>query len=174
MYKVEDFITHINNEEDIPFLKVPLHDVNMRLFKSSPYYKKIIHDICAYIRFLALTKLEGYSKPYGMSGANAGIPFNIIGIIRNRERPNESCEIMINPKIISYGEEKALTETNCGSIRLKEPIKIERSKIIHVKYFTETGNPIEQTFGPALGSYTIQHEVDHNLGKLITSYKIHF
>lgn len=172
MYNIEDFVTHIDNKEDIDFLKIPLFQVNMRLFKSSTHYQRLIKDICAYIRFLSLTTMNGYKKPHGFSGANAGIPFNIIGVVRNRESLNESCDIMINPEILSYGEETTEVESNCGSIRLKEPIKVRRSKQIHIRYFTESGKEVEESIGPALGSYTIQHEVDHNLGILITDKKV--
>ena len=38
-------------------------------------------------------------------------------------------------------------------------------------YFTKEGVEKEGIFGRDNGSFTIQHEVDHNLGILITDYK---
>ena len=40
-----NFMTHINNEEDIQYLRRTHFDVNIRLFKTSPGYKYIIDKI---------------------------------------------------------------------------------------------------------------------------------
>lgn len=163
-----DCITHINNPEDNVYLKTKHFPVNLRLFNTSSEYKAIILHQCEYIRNLCLTKKEGYKKPHGMSSANAGLAFNIIGIVRNRNAKNEYCQIMINPDIIQYSEENITTSSNCGSLTLKEPINIDRSKWVIVKWFDEEGNFREEKFERESGGFTIQHEVDHNLGILIT------
>lgn len=82
--KHSDYITHMDNAEDVIYLRSTHFPVNMRLFETSPDYKAIILQQCDYIRKLCLTKMEGYKKPHGMSGANAGLAFNIIGIVKNR------------------------------------------------------------------------------------------
>lgn len=166
--KIEDHITHIDNPEDLPFLKTKLFDVNMRLFNSSEKYRDIIMWCCEYIQFLAMTEMEGYKKPHGMSGANAGIPFNIIGIVENRGEENESCHIMINPKIIGHSVKMEETSSNCGSIRLEKSIKVMRWHEIRITYYDTDGNFTESVFGRKQGGFTIQHEIDHNLGILIT------
>lgn len=98
-----DYITHISNPEDVIYLKTEHFPVNMRLFNTSPGYKAIILQQCSYIRSLCLEEKKGYKKLHGMSSANAGLSFNIIGVTRNRNQVGEYCQIMINPKIISYG-----------------------------------------------------------------------
>lgn len=175
MKKHEDYITHIKNEEDRIYLKTKHFPVNMRLFHASPEYKAIILQQCNYIRQKCLEIKEGYKKPHGMSSANCGLSFNIIGITRNRNRKDEYCQIMINPEInykkhFFNGNEET-TLSNCGSLTLKEPIKVKRRKVIEVSYFDENGDYQLQHVGPEEGSFTIQHEVDHNLGILITDYK---
>ena len=167
--KIDDVMTHISHEEDLPFLRTKLFDVNMRLFRSNPSYKALIIHACQVVGEHALAIHEGYKKPHGTSGANLAIPFNIIGIVRQRGQKNEYCQVMINPKITRQYGSKIRSQSNCGSIRLKEPITIERYDTIDLEWFDETGIPHKQfMIGRDQGSLTIQHEVDHNLGILIT------
>lgn len=170
MKKHSDYITHINNDEDKVYLKTKHFPVNMRLFKTSPEYKAIILQQCNYIRSLCLEEKEGYKKPHGMSSANAGLAFNIIGIVRNRNTPTEYCEIMINPDIHEVGINKVVSLSNCGSLTLDKPVKVDRYEDIMVKYYNEKGNYQIETFHRNQSSFTIQHEIDHNLGILITDY----
>ncbi len=166
--KISDYLTHIDNPEDLPFLRTKLFDVNIRLFKSNPRYRDIIEDCCHLIKYCATTKMDGYKLPHGMSGANVGIPFNIIGIVRNRGTDLAVCDIMINPKTIQYRGKLVETESNCGSIRLEKSIKIKRYEEILVEYYDIDGEPNRELFNRHEGSFTIQHEIDHNLGILIT------
>lgn len=162
--KQPNFITHVSNQEDIPFLNTKLFDVNMRLFKSSPWYRQIILDVCDYLKWSCSTKKEGYKQPHGCSGANIGIPLNIVAFMDNNEP-----KIMINPKINKYHGEKKICRSNCGSLTLKKPIKVRRHEHIDIEFYDIEGNKnIWQKVGPKPG-FTIQHEVDHNLGILITN-----
>jgi len=167
---IDDYLTHISRPEDLPFLKSKLFDVNIRLLKSSLRYRSSIASLCSYIDGLARTTFEGYKKPHGMSGANAGIPFNIISIVQNRGEVNESVLCMINPKILSTNGRQMITKSNCGSIRLKRQIEILRWQWITIGYFDLNGEYHKESFEPETGAFTIQHEIDHNLGILITDY----
>jgi len=169
--KHSDYITHINNEEDNVYLKSKHFPVNMRLFKTSEQYKNIILQQCNYIRELCLDVKKGYKKPHGMSSANAGLAFNIIGITKNRLQDNEYCKILINPRIVEYMGDLVETTSNCGSITLDKPIKLTRNSEIIVNYFDEKGNEFVELFTRETGAFTIQHEVDHNNGILIIDYK---
>jgi peptide deformylase len=167
--KVNDVLTHVDNAEDLPFLKIKLFDVNMRLFASSCSYRHMIKVCCDLIKEAALIPFEDYKKPHGMSGANVGIPFNIIGIVRDRGEKNECCQIMINPKILKRYGDLVEVQSNCGSIRLKEPIKVKRHQFIDLEWFSIFGNKRSIIgINPDNQSLTIQHEVEHNLGILIT------
>lgn len=168
--KHSDYITHIDNKEDYVYLKSIHFPVNMRLFHTSSEYKKIILQQCEYIRNLCLNEKEGYKKPHGMSSANAGLAFNIIGITKNRNKKEEYCQIMINPVITFSSNSLVKTNTNCGSLTLKEPITVERSDYITVEWYDEEGDLLKESFKKETGAFTIQHEVDHNLGILITDY----
>lgn len=156
-FKHEDYCTQLKNggiEEDI--LTRRLFDVNMRLFQSSQEYNAIVLHICSYMRWCATTEKEGYKKPHGYSGANAGIPFNIIALADGR--------VMINPKIFWTSQDVRKVESNCGSLLLEEPITIERYSHIRCSFFDEDGMEHE------IDGYlpTVQHETDHNNGILIT------
>lgn len=157
-----DFCTHIQFPEDHDVLKRKLFDVNIRLFHSSTQYKRIVLEVCDYIVWLARTEKEGYKKPHGWSGANAGIPWNIIAYTHNDE-----VFVMINPRITNaFGDFKSV-KTNCGSLTLEEPRKVHRSEFIDVNYEDTNGLTQIKRFGPTPG-YTVQHEIQHNLGILIT------
>ena len=169
--KHSDYITHINNEEDFVYLKTKHFPVNMRLFKTSEFYNQIILDQCDYIRRRCLETIKGYKKPHGMSSANLGLAHNIIGVTRNRLQGNEYCKILINPRIVEYMGDLVETTSNCGSITLENPIKLKRNSEIIVNYFDEKGNEFVELFTRETGAFTIQHEVDHNNGILITDYK---
>lgn len=171
MKKHEDYITHIKNEEDVVYLKTKHFPVNMRLFHSSSEYKAIILQQCQYIRQNCLDTKEGYKKPHGMSSANCGLAFNIIGVTQNRGTDKEVCKIFINPVINEYAGEVVETTSNCGSLTLKEPIKVKRHTIINVTYYDEQGKIWRHDITREFGAFTIQHEVDHNLGILITDYQ---
>lgn len=171
MKKHSDYVTHINNTEDYPYLRKELFPVNMRLFNSSPEYKAIIKQQCEYIRQCCLDTKEGYSKPYGMSAANLGLSFNIIGITINRNKHDEYCLIMINPSYLPIEEDGQVDAiSNCGSITLDKPITIKRWKSVEVTYYDEDGKECHTTYSHLSGGKTAQHEIDHNLGILITDY----
>ncbi len=170
MKKHSDYITHIKNEEDKVYLRSKLLPVNIRLFNTSPEYKAIILQQCDYLKMLVLTKMEGYKKPHGMSSANAGLAFNIIAICMNRGQKDEQAVVMINPRIVDLGKDLVETTTNCGSLTLEEPIKIERPDWCVVEWWAEDGSYCVRDFHREDGAFTIQHEIDHNLGILIIDY----
>ena len=153
--KHKDYCTFLKNDDDKDILTRRLFDVNMRLFRVNDDYKAIVQRISAYIRWCALTEKEGYKKPHGYSGANAGFPFNIIALANGL--------VMLNPYIVSAsGNREGLS--NCGSLLLEKPIKIRRFANITVNYFDLSGYPcVIRGYLP-----TVQHEIDHNNGILIT------
>lgn len=165
---IDDFVTLINNQEDEPFLRTKLFNVNLRLFRTSNYYREIVLKCCKYIQEMALSTLEGYKKPHGMSGANLAIPFNIVGIVRNRNQKNEYCQVMINPLIVDSSSNEVLTSSNCGSIRFDKPINIYRDDWITVEWYDLNGKLNKGLFERSNCGFTVQHEIDHNLGILIT------
>lgn len=174
--KAADLLTHIDNPEDLPFLRTPLFDVNMRLFHGSQFYQTMIRNICRELKTLALSEYEDYSRPFGMSGANMGLPFNIVGYVVDRDGTGgmgmAHCRILINPKIHETSSTTHVARSNCGSIRLPRPIRIRRWDWVDVGFFNEAGEPRREVFLQNRNGDTIQHEVDHNRGILITDLAI--
>lgn len=156
----EDYCTLLRNggdEQDI--LTRRLFDVNMRLFRCNEQYRTMVRNACRYIQRCAMTTREGYKRPHGYSGANAGIPWNIIAMRDGR--------VMINPRIVeAIGRRES--ESNCGSLLLERPIRIWRYECVTVKYFATDGAACEvRGYLP-----TVQHEIDHNNGALITDRRV--
>ncbi len=146
------------DEKDI--LTRRLFDVNMRLFHANSEYRSLVQCVCDWIRECAMTEAVGYKPPHGYSGANAGIPWNIIALADGT--------VMINPKIVDNGGGTIrYSESNCGSLMLDKPIEIWRWANITVDYFDREGSSCRVTgYLP-----TVQHEIDHNNGILITDRK---
>lgn len=169
-WKHSDFITHIDNKEDAPYLKNKLPDVNMRLFNTSQFYRKLVLEACKYLEWLVLTQMEGYKLPHGMSGANAGIPWNIIAVARDRGEKTAFPWILINPKVIETSKDTVTAHSNCGSLTLKEPITVHRFSWVKISWFGQSNGEEHhlQKFEADNYGFTLQHEIDHNLGILIT------
>ena len=153
MPKHLDYCTLLANPEDEDILTRRLFDVNLRLMKTSSEYREIVTKAAKYILWGSMTEKEGYKKPHGFSGANAGIPWNIIAV---------GDKVMLNPHIIrTKGSQISLS--NCGSLLLDHPIKIMRHAHVCIEYWDLVGDRhLIEGYLP-----THQHEIDHNLGTLI-------
>jgi len=135
--------------------------VNMRLFNNNKEYRELIISIVEYLIKLLNTNYSGFS-PIGISGANIGVPFNIIAFKPNR--------VLINPEIIESSKEKIIKRYGCGSIPEHHlfGLPVKRHTWIKVRYFDIGGKENIEVFNSK--SAIIQHEIDHNLGILITDY----
>jgi len=167
MFLVQD------GEEDDDCLHRPGFNVNTRLFKKNREFNKIIHKIINYMKATFCIDFRDYNKLKGISGANIGVPFNIVGVSHNG-----SIEIFINPSITKVSRSKIIISSNCGSINLPEPIRVDRHTWIQVKWMDVNGEQHEKHFTihnndkkiPNIAG-TLQHEIDHNQGILITDLK---
>ena len=167
--KIADCLVQ-DREDDDSFLHRQLFPVSVRLYKENIRYRKIIRDMIEYMRKVATTEFSDYGKLRGLSGANVGIPYNIVVLVEK----NYHTEVFINPIIIrGYGDKRIVT-SNCGSLQLKKPIKVTRYNEISIQYhdYEDKKLPdgslvlITQQFKGARAA-TLQHEVDHNNGLLI-------
>lgn len=188
--KIEKCIVQFNARkealQDIKILRKRLSPVNMRLYESSGRYRDIILDIIQYMKDILDTNFENYTQGKGISGANIGIPFNIIVVRRpitsrtgkvitflsdkiKLKRTTQSYRylVMINPRIIGKWGEKVTLKSNCGSLLLTKPVEIERYERISVHYSDINGKQKAKEFDLPI-SATIAHEIDHNNGILIT------
>lgn len=172
MNQISDWLTHIDNKEDEVYLRSKLLPVNIRLFRVNKDYRAIILACCDHISKVALAGFAGYKLPHGTSGANCAIPFNIIAVVLNRGKPDARAMVMINPIIVQRSKEMEMTQSNCGSIRLEKPISVARHQGIAVSWYNTKGVEEVSEHYPLSQSFTIQHEIDHNQGILITDREI--
>lgn len=165
-----DYIVQERQPEfDRDCLHRKLFAVNMRLFGTSKWYRKHIIGVLNYMQWAMQQKWKDYqSNPnasggtYGISGANLGIPYNIIGYHLNNE-----YRFMLNPVIVDKSTTMTETKSNCGSIKYKEKIPVKRHTWINVEFYDHEGKKHKERFTGKQGSYTIQHEIDHSNGVLI-------
>ena len=76
---------------------------------------------------------------------------------------------LINPEIISRSEETFEVWDSCFSFDVAFYILTKRYKSITVKFITQEGTTVEETFSDDL-SELLQHEIDHLHGILSTDY----
>jgi len=169
-YLVQDTLT----SEDNLILHRKGFNVNMRLFAESKGYRKIVLDIIMYMGKISKKEFSDYPQVKGISGANIGIPLNIIGIRFSHDISDGILSVkkgemyfMINPEIVGNSQKMKIVDSNCGSIRLSERVKVHRFMWVKVKYFDIAGKAQTRTF-QAPEAFTVQHEIDHNSGILIT------
>jgi len=148
------------------YLHTPLFDVNVRLYSSSRQYRWVVNESLNYLDSMFLREFSDYPEIKGVSGANLGIPFNIISV-RLRD---DSILSMINPKILERSKKTKTVESNCGSLVLDKPVKVTRNTEIKIEYCTEAScyesgklMRVERRFKDS-EAFTIQHEIDHNNG----------
>jgi len=162
---IEEFIIQ-NKEEDDSILHNKLLDVNMKLFNNNKKYRRLVLKIIDYMKKVAKMKFENYSSAKGISGANVGVPFNIIGV----KNKNNKWDFFINPICLKKAPTKKTVKSNCGSLCLEKPIEIERHTWIRIEYYNLKGDKKSDYFSGQYGN-TIQHEIDHNNGILIIDQK---
>jgi peptide deformylase len=168
--KVTDYIVQENMAEefDKSILHVPLFPVNMRLFASSEPFRQLIFKVAEYMDWKLKQKPTDYTQPRGISGANLGIPWNIIGI-----RHDDENVIYLNPKIYDCSPERVKTKSNCGSLRLPELIDVWRHEWISLEWYDLTGQKCRRKHIKAKNQgFTIQHECDHNVGITILDKQV--
>jgi peptide deformylase len=139
--------------------------VNIRLFNDNRAYRLIVKNIIAHMESLFSAEFSDYNPLLGISGANVGIPFNIVII----KRPTGNL-IMVNPEIKLTSKETQEVTSNCGSLCLEKSIKKVRPKEVTVHHYKlQKGHLIKAcaTFEGKLAS-TVIHEIEHNQGILIT------
>ncbi len=161
-------VVHAHKNCSHNILHNPVFNVNMRLFKTSLFYRQIIMDVVNYMdSHLSLT-YEGTASPLGVSGAKLGIPWNIIGY--KCKGKNKFC---INPVILRVSKETTETSTKCAALILAEDVKVLRANLVDLEYYNLKGEKIiEKNIGRFEGAFVIQHEVDHNYGVCITDRRI--
>ena len=153
------------------YLTRPLFPVNMRLFKSLDAYRNIVQAAFLHMtNLMELGKFEDYPKLAGISGANIGVPWNIILI----PAKDNKLLSMINPSISRMSRRTTTVKSNCGSLVLPKKVEVTRRVWVEVSYYDIEGTHHDTKFTMDEGyAGTVQHEIDHNRGVLITDFHRH-
>ena len=163
MNSITNSLVMYNKDYEQHWLEKRCQEVSVRLYRHNHDYQQMIKGIIAYMSKTMSEDFDDYNKLQGISGANIGMAINII-IVRVKD---DKLLPMINPKITKYSKGKRTVKSNCGSLCLGEPLEVERSESIEVQFHNTKGHIERKSFEGSLAS-TIQHEVDHNRGILIT------
>jgi peptide deformylase len=165
--RISDVLIQKGEEYD-DYLYRQLFNVNIRLFNSNRNYKDIIVKVCEYMENILKQDYSDYGKLAGLSGANIGIPFNIVLVIVSNK-----VNVLINPIITKVSKKTKSLQSNCGSLNLPAKIPVKRREWIDVSFYGIDGNHYNERFQADAGGSTIQHEIDHNRGILITDTEKH-
>jgi peptide deformylase len=173
------FVTVDVDERESEVLHRRLFNVNMRLFQNNPDYRDVIKKVIAHMKAVITSQFYDYPVLKGLSAANVGIPFNIIAVVEKDDLPkdagvmeiNKYTRFCINPVIVRKSRKKRTVKSNCGSMNLTKPVEVERHEWIKLEYYDIEGRKHIERFEGRVGS-TIQHEVEHNLGVLITDKEV--
>ena len=169
--KTSDICTNIAEAEDKDILTRPLFAVNIRLMRTSPGYRRLVEAACEYIAECCRNEdPPGCGSYIGFSGANAGIPWDIIAVKRNGR-----VEVMINAQCNpAEGSVRVANWEGCGSMPDAGPMIVERDSLINVGFYRPDGTRVDiaGVYGRGGAGFVIQHEVDHNDGILLTERRI--
>jgi peptide deformylase len=122
------------------------------------------------LRKLADDMLETmYAAPgVGLAAVQVGRPIRLIVLDTAREGEAAQPMVLINPEIVSLGEEMRQHEEGCLSIP-DVRIDITRPSWLRLAYLDREGALCELA-AEGLPATAIQHEIDHLNGKLIIDY----
>jgi len=143
-------------------LRMPSEEIVFPLSKDE---KKMIQKM---INHLTDSQIEEIALKYdirpgmGLAGPQVGINKRFIVIVNETEPGIFENYVFINPKIVSYSEERiaASTGEGCLSVNREVPGYVPRYARVTVEGFDEDGNKIKVRAKEEL-SIAFQHEIDH-------------
>ncbi len=147
----------------LPIIKLP--DPILRE-RSSP-----VETVDAEVRAFLNDMLETmYAAPgIGLAAPQVGVlrRMVVIDTVRDEDAPR-SPKLLINPEIVSLGEEMRTHEEGCLSIP-EMYAEVERPALVLVRYVDIEGEQREEDFRDLLAT-VVQHEIDHLDGVLFIDH----
>ena len=122
------------------------------------------------LRRLADDMLETmYAAPgIGLAAPQVGVSRRLVVLDTAPDGEERRPLVLINPEIVTLGEERRVYEEGCLSIP-DIKVEIERPGSLTVRYLDRNGAP-QQLAADGLLATAIQHEVDHLDGRLIIDF----
>ncbi len=122
------------------------------------------------LRRLADDMLETmYEAPgIGLAAPQVGVSRRLVVLDVSEKDGEKNPLVLINPQIVSLGEERRVYEEGCLSIP-EVKVEIERPATLTVRYLDRNAKPSELSAEGLLAT-AIQHEIDHLEGRLIIDF----
>lgn len=117
-----------------------------------------------FVKRLYATVRDSMSMGVGIAAPQVGILKNIIWVQR-LDKVNFPFEVYLNPKIVSYSEEKQTLNEGCLSIPDRTETLNSRSYAITIEYDTMNAEHKSEIVN-SFTSVVFQHEIDHLNGIL--------
>lgn len=139
---------------------------SLLLRSKSAYVKPDSKDVVlnTFIKRLYATVRDSISLGVGIAAPQVGVLKNVIWVQRF-DKDEFPFEVYLNPKIISYSQEKQTRKEGCLSIPNRTDILNNRSKIVKIEYDKINGEHIIETITD-FTAIIFQHEIDHLNGIL--------
>lgn len=110
-----------------------------------------------------------YDAPgIGLAAIQVGEPIRMLVIDLAKEGEEPAPRIVINPEIVTSGDDRSVYEEGCLSIP-DYYAEVERPATVRVKYLDEHGKP-QEVDADGLLATCLQHEIDHLNGVLFIDY----
>ena len=110
-----------------------------------------------------------YAAPgVGLAAVQVGVPRRLIVLDTTKDEEERRPLVLINPEIVTQGDEMRTHEEGCLSIP-DVRVEIDRPATVTVRYLDRKGTAQELTAKGLLAT-AIQHEIDHLNGKLIIDF----
>ena len=151
-YINSDFIRVMTIRNIIKYPNKMLNEQSKEVEYIDKKIKKLVNDM-----FETMYKNNGI----GLAAVQIGVLKQVITI----DIENEGKFVLINPKIISYSENKTIMHEGCLSVPNKS-YSVERPEKVIVKYKDLNGN-LNEVSASGLLSKCMQHEIDHLIGHTI-------
>ena len=110
-----------------------------------------------------------YDAPgVGLAGIQVAVPRRLLVLdVAGKDEPPQPIA-MINPEILTLGDQLRLHEEGCLSIP-DTHVEIERPGSLRVRY-TDRNGAVQELDADGLLATAIQHEIDHLNGRLIIDF----
>ncbi|GAA4128220.1 peptide deformylase [Aminobacter aganoensis] len=110
-----------------------------------------------------------YDAPgIGLAAIQVGEPLRMLVIDLAKEGEEPAPMTIINPQVVSRGDERSVYEEGCLSIP-DYYAEVERPSTVRVKYLDENGKE-QEVEADGLLATCLQHEIDHLDGVLFIDY----
>jgi len=142
-----------------------------------PLSEKTKQDIKDMITYLTMSQIEEYNEKYnlragmGLSYIQIGIPKRIFVVVEELDDGNFKNYIVINPKILSYSEEKIFVGEGEGCLSINREVEgiVPRYARVTIEAQDIDGNTYQIRVREDI-SICFQHEIDHLNGILFIDH----